>query len=274
MRPLIAALVIGVSLGLAVAMTIAWLVQRRTNNAGWVDAVWSFALGAAGVVYALFPLHGDLPAPRQWLVAALAAAWSLRLGLHIARRTAHGTEDARYAQFRRDWGNAFQTRMFWFLQIQAAAAALLALSMLLAARNPRPLSLLDIAGVGVLVASIVGEAIADWQLQQFRADPANHGKICEVGLWGWSRHPNYFFELLGWVAYPLFAIDFPPVYPWGWLALSAPALMYWLLVHVSGIPPLEQQMLRSRGDAFRNYQARVSAFVPLPPGQLPPKRSS
>ena len=256
MRPMMAALVIGVSLGLAVAMTIAWLVQRRSNNAGWVDAVWSFALGLAGVVYALFPLRGDLPATRQWLVAALAAVWSVRLGWHIASRTAHGTEDARYAQFRREWGAAFQRRMLWFLQIQADAAALLAVSILLAARNPRPLSLLDCAALAVLLVAIAGEALADRQLRRFRAGPGNHGRVCDVGLWGWSRHPNYFFEWLVWVAYALLAIDPCGGYPRGWLALSAPAFMYWLLVYVSGVPPLEQWMVRSRGERYREYQYR------------------
>jgi len=260
-------LVVAVSLGLAVAMSGAWLLQRSTNNAGWVDVVWSFALGGAGMVYALYPLQPGPPTARQCLIALLAACWSLRLGLHIASRTTHGAEDARYAQFRRDWGDAFQSRMFWFLQIQAAAAALLAVSILLAARAPQLLSSPDVIAVGVLALSIIGEAIADRQLQQFRSEPANHARVCDVGLWGWSRHPNYFFEWLGWVAYPLFAIDRHGLWPWGWCALSAPVFMYWLLVHVSGIPPLEQQMLRSRGDAFRNYQARVSAFLPFPPAR-------
>jgi steroid 5-alpha reductase family enzyme len=261
------ALIITMSLGLAFAMSIAWLIQRRVSNAGWVDVAWSFAVGAAGVVYALYPLQSGPPTIRQCLIALLAACWSLRLGLHIAGRTRHGTEDARYAQFRRDWGDAFQSHMFWFLQIQAAAAALLAISMLLAARTPRPLSTQDAIAVAVLALSIIGEAIADRQLRRFRSDPGNHSCVCDLGLWGWSRHPNYFFEWLGWVAYPLFAIDTGGGYPWGWFALSAPAFMYWLLVYVSGIPPLEQQMLRSRGDAFRNYQTRVSAFIPFPPAR-------
>jgi steroid 5-alpha reductase family enzyme len=195
--------------------------------------------------------------------------WSLRLGVHIAQRTLHGAEDRRYAQFRRDWGDAFDMRMFWFLQIQALAAALLALSMLLAARNPRPLSAMDLVGGLVLVIAIIGEALADRQLRQFRTDPQRHGGVCDNGLWGWSRHPNYFFEWLGWVAYPLLAIDLSGGFGWGWFALAAPAFMYWLLVYVSGIPPLERQMLHSRGDAFRSYQARVSAFIPLPPTRLP-----
>jgi steroid 5-alpha reductase family enzyme len=79
-----------------------------------------------------------------------------------------------------------------------------------------------------------------------------------------SRHPNYFFEWMGWFAYAIIAIDFSGGYPWGWLALAGPALMYWLLVHASGIPPLEAHMLRSRGQAFRDYQHRVNAFWPGP----------
>jgi steroid 5-alpha reductase family enzyme len=93
--------------------------------------------------------------------------------------------------------------------------------------------------------------------------------VCDEGLWRWSRHPNYFFEWLGWFAYPLIAIspNYHPSYPWGWVTLLAPAFMYWILVHVTGIPPLEEQMLRSRGDRYRDYQSRTSAFFPWPPRQ-------
>ena len=89
--------------------------------------------------------------------------------------------------------------------------------------------------------------------------------ICDVGLWGWSRHPNYFFEWFGWLAYPLLAIDLGGAYPWGFVALAGPVCMYWLLVHVSGIPPLEAHMLERRRDEFRAYQARTNAFFPAPP---------
>jgi steroid 5-alpha reductase family enzyme len=257
-------LILIVTACLSATMAGAWAVQRLTRNAGWVDTIWSFATGAAGTAYAL-GVRPDGPGIRQWLIALLVLAWSLRLGLHILARMRGAPEDRRYAAFRAEWGAGFEQRMFWFLQIQAAAAALLALSVLLAAGNPRVgFSVMDAAGVVVLVIAIAGEAVADWQLRRFRADPANHGGVCDRGLWGWSRHPNYFFEWLGWVAYPLFAISLDGSYPWGWFALSGPAFMYWLLVYVSGIPPLEQQMLSSRGDAFRAYQARVSAFFPLP----------
>lgn len=257
-------LIPGVTAMLSLLMMVAWAVQRRAGNAGWVDVVWTFALGLAGIVYALVPVPGIAwPDARQVIVALVVAVWSGRLGLHLWQRTRHGAEDSRYARFRRDWGAAFDRRMFGFLQIQAAAAALLALSFLAAARNPRPWGVQDGGALLVIVIAIAGEAVADAQLRRFRADPAHHGKVCDTGLWRLSRHPNYFFEWFGWLAYPLFAIDLGG-YPMGWLALIGPVLMYWLLVHVSGIPPLEQQMLRSRGAAYRAYQARTRAFVPLP----------
>lgn len=262
---MILALLAAVSLALSFAMMGAWVLQRLTRNAGWVDAVWTFSLGAAGLVYALVPLGQPLTA-RQWLVAAVVAAWSLRLGSHLARRTKRGPEDSRYAGFRRDWGEAYERHMFWFLQIQAAASAFLALTVLAAARSPGPPGATDLIAAALAVTAFAGETLADRQLERFRRTPGNQGRICDLGLWRWSRHPNYFFEWLGWLAYPLFAIRYDG-YIWGWFALSGPALMYWLLVHVSGIPPLEQQMLRTRGDAYRAHQARTSPFFPRPPAR-------
>lgn len=259
---MIAFVVAGVTILLSLLMMFAWALQRRLGNAGWVDVVWSFALGLAGVIYALMPAPGVAwPGARQIMVALLVAAWSLRLGFHLLGRTRHGPEDVRYAEFRRQWGAEFERKLFWFLQIQAAAAALLAISMLLAARNPSPLGAADVAALVVLGVAIAGEAIADAQMRRFRADTANRGKVCDTGLWGLSRHPNYFFEWFGWLAYPLFAIGSGGGF--GWLALSGPAFMYWLLVHVSGIPPLEERMLHSRGEAYRAYQAHTRPFLPL-----------
>jgi steroid 5-alpha reductase family enzyme len=83
------------------------------------------------------------------------------------------------------------------------------------------------------------------------------------GLWAWSRHPNYFFQWFGWLAWPVMALD--PAYAFGWAALVAPVFMWWLLNHVSGVPMLEAQMLKTRPEAYRAYQARVSRFLPLPP---------
>ena len=252
--------------GLLVAvMALAWVAQAATRNAGWVDAFWSFGTGGAGVVAALWPLGAPVTV-RQILVALLVAAWGMRLGLYIAERSAKGREDVRYARLRAQWGAGYPARMFGFLMIQAFAAWVLLLSVMVAARNPAPSpAWADLLGVALLGVAVIGEALADWQMRAFRADPAHRGQVMQRGLWAWSRHPNYFFQTLGWVAYPVIALG-PAGSPWlGLLALTGPALMYWLLAHVSGIPPLEREMLASRGDLFRAYQASTSAFFPLPP---------
>lgn len=252
---------------LSLVMAAAAEIALRSGKSGWIDAIWSYSVGWSGVAAALVPLAGaESTTPRQWLVAALVAAWSLRLGSHIVARTRTGGDDPRYAELKRQWGDARRPRLFLFLQIQAACALVLALSVMAAARNPAPgVGWQDLLGVAILGLAVIGEGIADRQLRAFAKDPANKGKVCDVGLWAYSRHPNYFFEWLGWFAYVAIALDVSGAYPWGFAALAGPLLMYWLLVHASGIPPLEAHMLKSRGDAFRAYQARVNAFFPGPP---------
>ena len=199
------ALILFQGIGLCVAMTLAWWFQWRKANAGWVDVFWTFATGAAGVFGALWPMGGAVPL-RQGIVALLAAFWSIRLGLHLRHRVLTRHEDARYAGFRRDWGDRFQAKLFGFLMIQAVAAWPLAIAILVAARNPAPgFRLTDFAALLVSAAAIVGEGVADRELARFVANPANKGRVCDLGLWAWSRHPNYFFEFLGWCAWPLLA---------------------------------------------------------------------
>ena len=254
-----------VALFLVLAMSFAWWLATRSGQSGYVDTVWSFSIGLAAIAAALAPLDGP-PRTRGWVVAALVALWSFRLGLHILARTRQGGDDPRYAALKHEWGAQADLRLFLFLQIQAGAGLVLALCIMAAARNPQPFGQIgDWLGIGLALAALAGEGVADRQLARFRADPANRGTICDAGLWGFSRHPNYFFEWLGWLAYPLIAIDLSGAYPWGWGALAGPAMMYWLLVHASGIPPTEAHMLRSRGDAFLAYQRRVNAFWPGPP---------
>lgn len=244
----------------ALAMAGAWWAVVRSGRSGWADAGWSATTGLAGIAAALSPLDGE-PGPRNWLVAALVAVWAGRLCLHITRRTLKGADDPRYAELKRQWGKDWPRQLLVFLEIQAAVSLALAVAVLAAAHNPAPLGLLDGLGVVIAMLAIWGEATADRQLRRFSADPANRGKVCDVGLWAFSRHPNYFFEFLYWVGLVPIGIG----YVWGWAALLAPALMYLLLRHVSGVPPLEAHMRRSRGSVYAAYQARVPAFWPRPP---------
>jgi steroid 5-alpha reductase family enzyme len=251
---------------LSVTMAIAWQVQRTTGHTGWIDVYWTFGTGGVAALGSLGPLPMDhSSSERRIMVAVMVTLWSLRLGGHILLRTREVGDDPRYREMIRQWGAGANQRMFLLLQAQAAVGLILAISVALAAHHARPaLGLQDYLGLVLLLGALAGEAVSDWQLRRFRSDPSNRGRICEAGLWSLSRHPNYFFEWLCWFAYPLIAIDLSGADPFGWLTLLAPACMYWVLVHVSGIPPLEEHMLRSRGEQFRALQARTQAFFPFP----------
>lgn len=255
---------VAAAVALSAVMAVAWQVQRSTGHTGWIDVFWTFGTGLVACVASLAPLSSSGAASaRQIMVAVLVALWAFRLGGHLLSRTRKAGDDPRYRDLINQWGAAADRQMFLQMQAQAAVASILAVSVALAAHNPRPqLGLADGLGAALLLAGLIGEAMSDAQLRRFRSDPRNHGRICERGLWRWSRHPNYFFEWLCWLAYPLIAIDWS--YPLGWIALLAPACMYWALVYVSGIPPLEQHMLRSRGQQFRDVQARTRPFFPFP----------
>ena len=259
------AMLIAAGVALSLVMAAAWAHQRRVANIGWVDVYWTFGVAAAGVLMALAPPLGDGSPLRRALVCALVIFWSLRLGLYVAFRVARSPEDGRYVALRESWGARLQPRMFWFLQLQAAVSLALAIAIGLAANRPGELGLADLLGVVIALAAIAGEWLADRQLRAFKADPAQAGKVCDIGLWAWTRHPNYVFEWLAWFAYPVMAVTLSGAHPQGWLALAAPLLMYGVLRFGTGVPPLEAHMLRSRGEAFRAYQARVPIFLPRPP---------
>src|ERR1019366_6907447 len=172
-----------IALSLSFLMAGAWMVQQRTGNSGWVDTIWTFSLGLVGAGSALWPVAGLEPNARQWLVAALVAIWSLRLGLPIAGRTSGITDDPRYAAFTREWGVDAPRKMFVFLQNQGFGSIPLVFAVFVAAHFPAELlRRQDYLAALILLSAIAGEALADAQLKNFRARPANQGQICDVGL--------------------------------------------------------------------------------------------
>jgi steroid 5-alpha reductase family enzyme len=259
---------------MALVMSLAWVVQKLAHNTGWVDAIWTFGMGVTGAAVAVIPVEGDeavMPL-RRWIVAAMIALWALRLGTYIALRTVGRPEDARYRTLRKKWGGGYQGRLFLFLQMQGPGAVMLAIAPYLAARAPRfDIGVQDVLGLLIWIVAVAGETIADDQMNRFRADPRNRGKICNTGLWRWSRHPNYFFEWLSWCAYPVIAISVDD--PVTLLSLIAPALMYGVLNYFTGVPMLERE-LASRGKAFEDYKARTSTFLLLPPRRRVPDKKT
>lgn len=241
-------------------MTLTWWVARRIDNYSIVDAVWalSFAL-LAPIVVLLSPGY----MPRRLLLASLFVVWGFRLGSYLAKRIfSHlEVEDSRYIQLRKDYGENVGARFFLFFQYQAISVVLLLAPLFIAGQNREEgLHPFEIFGAFIWFIGIVGESIADWQMSRFRNNPANRGQVCQDGLWFYSRHPNYFFEAVLWLGYGVFALASPQ----GWIAFYAPALIWFLLLKVTGIPYAEAQSLKSRGDRYREYQRTTSAFFPLP----------
>jgi steroid 5-alpha reductase family enzyme len=243
-----------------VVMTVLWLWQRRSGRADWVDAFWAGSIGLLAVFYAIF---GEGALEKRLIVALVAGTWSFRLTYHLAVRLAgHDDEDGRYQAMRSHWGAKANFWLFIFFMGQALIAWLFSLPAWVVANDPSSdITVWVVIGLMVWLLSLGGETLADRQLAAFRQDPANKGKVCQVGLWRYSRHPNYFFEWLHWLSYPLIALGAP----YQWLTWLGPVLMLLFLYRVTGIPYTERQSLKSRGEAYREYQRTTSAFFPWPP---------
>jgi steroid 5-alpha reductase family enzyme len=244
---------------LSAAMTLAWGVQRLTGNSGWIDTIWSSVVGLTAAL--MIVLSGPMT-PHRWVILALVVAWSARLASHIGRRTLGVSDDPRYRALMDQWGSAASWRLLLFLQAQAVAGAVLVASIALAAAKPGAITWWNTACYTLALLALLGEGIADAQLRSFKARSNETGAICDTGLWALSRHPNYFFEWLFWLAIGVSALSSDGAGVPGWLALAAPAMMYAVLVYGSGVPTSEAHMLRTRGARFADYQKRVPMFFP------------
>lgn len=253
------------AVGTAVAVglfALTWLLSLKLDNFSFVDVTWSYALAVVAPLYAW--LAGGGWTQRKMIAVTMAVVWSVRLGTYLFFRVKrhHPHEDVRYAVLREKWRDALARNFFFFFQAQAVLIVLLAVPVQLACLNPAShLNAIEIAGALVWLTGICGEALSDAQMQHFKADPASKGKVCQVGLWRYSRHPNYFFESVVWWGFWLFSCGSP----WGWVTLYAPLLMLHFLLRVTGIPLTEECAVKSKGDAYREYQRTTSAFVPWPP---------
>ena len=169
----------------------------------------------------------------------------------------HPREDARYRTLRERWRGP--VRFLAFFELQALIAVLFSVPFLLASFDPRRgFGGFERAGLLLAVVAMAGEALADWQAQRFKRNPANRNAVVDTGLWRYSRHPNYFFESLVWWGFFLATLDSP----WGGFTIVCPLLMLYILLNVTGIPLTEKHSLQTRGEAYRAYQRRTSRFIP------------
>lgn len=240
-------------------MTSLWLVSIRLRDVSIVDPWWSIAFLLVTVQTSL--RTGLTPA--KILLLSVVSIWALRLWLHLLLRSRGKPEDPRYANFRERYG---ADRYWWFsffqvFLLQGALALVISAPLQLAgaAATPDAIGLNDLLGVVLFSVGFAFEGIADWQLQRFRSNPFNRGKVLDTGLWRWSRHPNYFGEAVLWWGFWLLAVD----QPLGWATVFAPALMTFLLLKVSGVSMLDEHMMRTK-PGYAEYLRRTSAFIPLP----------
>jgi steroid 5-alpha reductase family enzyme len=244
---------------LAIALALLWARQLKTKNATSVDVAWSAGLGVLACIYPWF-LDGDFEV--RLLVGMLGATWAFRLAWYLLsdRVVRSPEEDGRYRAIRDYFGPRASLFFFFFYQGQAAAVVLFSLPML-AAMNGQAMDIWTWFGASVWILAISGEATADSQLARFRHDPVNRGRVCKVGMWRYSRHPNYFFEWLHWWAYVL--IGHGTLLTW-----IGPVGMLVFLFRLTGIRYTEDQALKSRGDEYREYQRTTSAFIPWSPKRV------
>ncbi|MGE0697411.1 MAG: DUF1295 domain-containing protein [Pirellulales bacterium] len=244
----------------AAMMLLVWLISLAKRDASIVDPFWGtgFVLVALISVWVNFP-----PTSRASLLLLLTAFWGLRLAVFLLwRNWGHG-EDRRYRVMRAYHGPRFwwvslftvfmlQTLILWFVSLPIQVAAALG-------QGVRPLGWLDAVGVLLWAIGFTFEAVGDWQLARFKADPRNASRVMAGGLWKFTRHPNYFGDCCVWWAIYLIAAA-----GGAWWTIGSPLLMTVLLLRISGVTLLEKTIVGRRPD-YADYQARTNAFFPGPP---------
>jgi steroid 5-alpha reductase family enzyme len=249
--------------GIFLAFTITWLIALKIRIAAIVDVLWAASFSIMAFLYWL-RITPQPTAPLPILILLLITIWSIRLALYLAIRICkHGKkEDTRYAALKEKWGKRTAVNLFLFYQLQGILIFILSLTFLFVFLNatapPLPQHYI---GIALALIAIIGETTSDAQLSQFKT--RHPQSICNTGLWKYSRHPNYFFQWLAWCAWAILATQ--PHHPISLLSWLAPAIIYLLLRHVSGIPLTEKLMLQKYGPPYQNYLNTTSAFFPFPP---------
>jgi steroid 5-alpha reductase family enzyme len=238
-------------------MTLVWLLSVSLRNAGIVDPFWGLGFVLAAWYYSF---QAAIPSLQQQILLVMVSLWVLRLFAYLAWRNFGKDEDYRYRQFRENYG---EKRYWWvsFFQVfmlQGVLLWLVSITLLggFFENSDNSFTLFFVLGVLLWATGFFFEAIGDWQLTLFKANPANKGRVLDHGLWRYTRHPNYFGEACLWWGYALIAIS-----NGYWWSMAGAVLMTWLLVRVSGVSLLEKN-LKTRRKGYLEYMQRTPAFFP------------
>ena len=244
-----------------VGFAVQWLVfvpsfLRQTEH--------YYDLTGAATYASVILLAAGLSSPdaRGWVIVALVLLWCGRLGSFLFLRVKRSGKDGRFDDLKPYWARFF---MAWTLQGLWVFLTLLAALVAVTSPGYASWDLWATLGLAIWAGGFAIEAVADRQKTAFKADPANDGRFIQHGLWAWSRHPNYFGEIVLWTGIAIMAV--PAMAGWQWLGWLSPLFVCWLLLKVSGIPMLEQRADEKWGgqDDYEAYKAATPALVPWPP---------
>ncbi len=230
------------------------LAQKKQNNA-LVDIAW----GLGFVILAIYNYFLTTIDLRSTVLVIMIILWGGRLSYHLFLRNWNKPEDYRYQEMRKKWGDKQQLRAFInVFMSQMVLMYIIALPILLIMNNQASLTTFDYIGVGLWIIGYFFEVVGDYQLKKFISNPENKGKLMTIGLWRYSRHPNYFGEGLMWIGIGIMALSVP----YGYIGLISPLLINYLLVYVSGVPLLEEKMKNRK--EFQEYKKITNRFIPGP----------
>ncbi|MGB1241011.1 MAG: DUF1295 domain-containing protein [Chitinophagales bacterium] len=238
-------------------LTLLWIYSLVIKDASIIDIFWGPGFAILGWYY--FSITSDTSNIRNLTLCSLVTIWAVRLGGYIFMRNHGNGEDFRYKQWRKDGGKNYW--WFPFLRVFLLQGLLLWIvgSVLLVAQlsGESTLQSLDYIGIVLWAIGFLFEAVGDYQLTNFKKNPANKGKVMNQGLWHYTRHPNYFGNAVMWWGFFLFALSTEG----GWMYVFSPILMTFLLVRVSGAALLESTLKKTK-PKYKDYIEKTSAFVP------------
>lgn len=256
-------LIAGAAIFLLMNASSFFAIRLQRNDIA--DVVWGPGFFISGLALLIFKVISD-PSfqvnTRIICVLTMVGMWALRLFFHIGvRNLRKSNEDARYVKMRKAWGNSWKLKSYTHVfMLQGLLMLVIDLPVFIIISTPDlPFDLWSFFGIGIWLFGFIVESLADSQLARFIKDPSNRGKIMDRGLWNWSRHPNYFGEIVQWWGVFFLTFALPQV----GVALLSPLLISFLILKVSGVTMLEDQMKNRPG--YKEYQARTSQFILWPP---------
>jgi len=250
------------ALGVLLAYLIQWIVfipAYINKTEKFFDLTGSITYISVMLVAVLLSPERDL---RTWTLLVMVSVWALRLGSYLYLRIKKAGEDRRFREIKTSFPRFLQT---WTIQGLWVTFSLAAALVVVTSQERVPLDAFYVAGIIIWLTGFGIEAIADRQKNRFRNNPVNEGKFIREGLWSWSRHPNYFGEIVLWIGVAIMAL--PVLRGWGWISLISPVFITILLTRISGVPMLEKradEKWGGQGD-YEAYKEQTSVLIPLPP---------